>query len=231
MPIYLKHIITFLFLTVSSLAFSQSQSKLDSLRKNSPLKSTYIKMSPLAIVELEPTLQIGIEYSLHTRIRLQHEIGYMTTFNPGYPLIKLNPKIFLNGVKIRTTIKFPFKLKSLETKLRYKYFGIDFMYKYLQVHEYDVDVLRLGGAYQQTMDFHSVKNVGAIHIIYGANNRVSRKKDRIIDWYFGVGLRYKHISTDAPPDLDYGDYMMWYDEFNGYILMSVMTGIKFGFGI
>ena len=191
------------------------------------LNSRYIKFSPLHLLELEPTLMIGYEYPFKS-IRLQHELGYTALFNPVYGLFQWDAtftEMESYGIKARTTIKFPLAIDHPKRAMRY--FGIDFMYKYLAFTERDVNIHRMN-AYWEIIDVTTSKHVAAIHFIYGSSNFVSRDNNIVHDWYFGGGLRFKTIGNDAPEEIERN--YPFYDEFTGPMI-SIMLGIKFGFGL
>ena len=55
--------ITFFILIVNS-SFGQLQKMLDTIASVSPFNYSYIKFSPFALIEIEPTLQFGYEHNL-----------------------------------------------------------------------------------------------------------------------------------------------------------------------
>lgn len=216
----------------SNISIGQIQQQLDSINKSSPFNNNYIKFSPFALIEIEPTLQVGYEYNLTPKIRMQHEIGYMSLFNPAYFIMidGYPDDIKSNGFKLRSTIKFPLISENPKAKKHHKYLGIDVMFKYLQITEQDVNVRRMDGAYWEMMDITTEKYVGAIHFIYGYNKYLNYSNNIISDWYVGVGLRYKGITDNSPDDANYFPNAPWYDDFDG-VFISVMAGMKLGFGI
>lgn len=196
-----------------------------------PFKGNYIKFSPFSLLEIEPAVQLGYEYNASPKIRIQHEIGYLSLFNPAYAIFHWGNNfnnISSAGVRIRTTLKFPLKLDNMKVRNKHKYLGIDVMFKYLTITETDVNIRRLG-AYWELMDITSSKYVGAIHFVYGINNYLSRSNNIITDSYLGIGIRYKSLSDNTPYDVSY-DNRPWWDEMNG-LMISAMLGIKIGFGI
>jgi len=196
-----------------------------------PFTKNYIKFSPFTLLEIEPTIQIGYEYSPSPKIRIQHEIGYVSLFNPAYAIFQWNSNfnnLVSNGIRLRTTLKFPLKLDNMNVRNKYKYFGIDVMFKYLQTTEKDVNIRRMQ-AYWETMDITTVKYVGAVHVISGINNYISYANNIIVDSYFGLGVRYKVLTDNTPNDVSY-ENRPWWDEMDG-LMISAMLGMKFGFGL
>ncbi|OIO99234.1 MAG: hypothetical protein AUJ98_11605 [Bacteroidetes bacterium CG2_30_33_31] len=211
-------------------SFAQNQSKIDSINAKTPFTGNYLKFSPTTFLELEPGFQLGYEYSASPKIRLQHEIAYLSLFNPVYQLFNWDYDIAnskSSGIRLRTTAKFPLKIDNYYARIKYKYLGIDMMFKYLSVTEQDVSVRKMN-AYWELMDITSSKYIAAVHFLYGMNNYVSFSNNIISDWYIGIGLRYKYLKDDSGID-NLNSNRPFYDE-NGVIL-SIMAGVKLGFGI
>lgn len=196
-----------------------------------PFQGSYIKFSPFTLLELEPAVQLGYEYSASPKVRIQHEIGYLSLFNPTYAIFQWNSNfnnLASSGVRLRTTFKFPLKLDNMDVRNKFKYIGIDVMFKYLTVTEKDVNIRRMG-AYWELMDISTIKYVGAVHFVFGMNNYISKANNIITDSYFGIGVRYKYLTDNAPDDVIY-ENRPWWDEMNG-LMISAMLGMKIGFGI
>ncbi len=227
--------IKYIIIILLTSAFSFSIFAQDSLniepKKTEINDLKFIKFSPLTIIELEPSFQLGFEYPWK-KVRLQHEIGYVGLFNPTYQLFNWNmdyETLTSKGFKLRTTIKFP--LKSPEyAKYKSKYFGIDFMYKYLSYTQNDIAVYRMN-AYFEYFDFTTTKQVFAVHFTFGINKYISEMNNIITDSYFGIGLRTKSFSTNLPSDITQSIDLPWYDEISNGMILSIMGGFKFGFGI
>ncbi|MBN2745579.1 MAG: hypothetical protein JXR34_02550 [Bacteroidales bacterium] len=209
-----------------SISLSATDTNLRVFDKKDILHGRYLKFSPFPLLELEPSFQVGYEYPTGN-IRIQHEIGYVGLFNPAYGIGNFDfNEITSAGIKLRTTIKFP--LRSDKPNRPIKYFGIDFMYKYLTWTQKDIQVQRMG-SYWQFMDITTEKNVAAIHFIYGFNGFISQLNNIVSDSYFGIGLRYKQLSNNIPDDVN-EDFYPWWDQMDG-MMISIMAGFKFGFGI
>ena len=199
--------------------------------EHNPFKGNYIKFSPFALLEIEPAVQLGYEYSASPKIRIQHEIGYLSLFNPSYVIFQWNNNfnnLVSSGIRLRTTFKFPLKLDNMNVRNKFKYIGIDVMFKYMSVTEKDVNIRRMG-AYWELMDISSMKYVGAVHFVYGMNNYISKANNIITDSYFGIGVRYKYLTDNAPDDVVY-ENRPWWNEMDG-LMISAMLGMKIGFGI
>jgi hypothetical protein len=162
-------------------------------------------------------------------MRIQHEIGYTALFNPTYMLFQWDQDmadLSSAGFKLRTTIKWPLKTEGPTKNL--KYIGLDFMYKYLTWTQKNVEIWRMQ-AFWELMDFTSYKHVGAVHFVFGIQSFLNPINNIINDTYFGVGMRYKHITDDIPEDVS-EDVLTFYDQFQG-AMISIMAGFKFGFGV
>ncbi len=202
----------------------------DSLR--SIYKHNYLKFSYLNLLEIEPSVQLGYEYNAGKHFRIQHELGYLTLFNPLYGIFTDNETmdgLTSSGFRIRTTVKYPFVLDLKIDGNKYRYFGIDLMLKYLRVTQADVAVEQMGGAYWQRKDVTTRKYVAAIHFLYGTNKYLSYSKNIISGWYFGLGLRYKFIDGNTSED-NFDVILPPWDEISG-LSLSIMVGSKLGFGI
>lgn len=201
----------------------------DSLRfMRSPFKSTYLVFSPLNLLEIEPSLQLGVEYSASSRLRIQHELGYVGIFNPAYYIFSWNgTNLQSTGMRFRTMLKFPLKLDNENVRHRHKYLGVDFMFKYLKVYDPEYEVRRFS-SFWQTMAVNTEKYVGAVHFVFGFKEFLSYSNNIVTDWYIGLGTRYKYVTDDTPSDVTY-DYT-WYDELQG-MNISVMMGFKLSFGL
>jgi len=134
-----------------------------------------------------------------------------------------------NGFRIRTSIKKYLNDIEFERDNRFRYISIDFMYKYLQIVENNIEIRRLGGQYTELYDVKWNKSVGAVHLIYGATNYLSVNNKIVLDSYIGVGLRNKFLTDNVPLDVSYSPN--WYDDTFKSMMVSFMAGIRLGFGL
>lgn len=196
------------------------------------LSLKYIKFSPLNLAEVEPSFQIGFEYSVNPKLRLQHEIGYISFFNPFF--LMFNPDWTQgdpsNGIRVRTTFKFP--LKSLDNyyKGRKDYMGVDIMGKYFTYTNTNVDIDRYNYSYFQQMDIKYEKYVFAAHVIFGFENYLNVPNNFVNDYYLGIGIRHRIISNNIPEDSNYESDLSYFDRWQG-TMISIMAGYKIGFGV
>ena len=230
-----KIILITLFLIAASGTMLQAQDSTFTIKYKSdgynPFKGNYIKFSPFTLLEIEPAVQLGYEYNVSSKIRIQHEIGYLSLFNPSYAIFQWKSNfnnLVSSGFRLRTTFKFPLKLDNMNVRNKFKYIGIDVMFKYLKVTEKDINIRRMN-AYWELMDISSIKYVGAVHFIYGMNNYISKANNIITDSYFGIGVRYKYLTDNTPDDISY-ENRPWWDNMSG-LMISAMLGMKIGFGI
>ena len=228
-----KTLILFIFLlSLFAAIVAQAQDTVYYKSKVSPFDRNYIKFSPFALLEIEPTIQLGYEYNAG-KLRLQHEIGYTSLFNPTYALFTFDQSmqnISSAGAKLRTTLKFTLTPDNNYSRHKYKYFGVDFMFKYLNVKYHDFNV-RMMDSYWQMTDISTNKYVGAVHLIYGTNSYLRYANNIITDFYMGIGVRYKTITNDFPSNSnDSFDLYPWWDDIDG-LMLSVVLGLKLGFGI
>ncbi len=195
-------------------------------------KRNYLKLSPLNFFEVEPSIQLGYEYQVNPNLRIQHEIGYISFFNPLINIFNFdwNQGDPSNGIRIRTTFKFPLKTLDNYYKGRKDYLGIDLMGKYFKYTTTNVLIDRYSNSYSQYMDLTYEKYVLGIHLIYGYENYLNLPNNFVNDFYFGLGIRYKSMTNDIPQDSDYYNDLSFFDTWQGTML-SVMAGYKIGFGI
>jgi hypothetical protein len=207
----------------------------DSLRLPKPYLHNYFTFSPLQIFEIEPSFQIGYNYNIGNGKMILHEAAYVGLMNGMYQLFRssnwmVNPSdISGNGFRLRTSIKKYLTDPELERENRFRYISIDLMYKYMQISENNIEFSRLNGQYTQFYDVKWNKSVGAVHLIYGSTNYLSTNSKIIIDTYIGVGLRNKFITDNVPLDVSYSP--VWYDDTFDNMMVSLMMGIRLGFGV
>lgn len=230
--LHIRILASIILMTISLFMSGQNQWSDHEKTEESPFNKTFIKLSPLALFHVEPSIMIGVEYSATPKIRLQHEIGYVSLFNPMYYAFRgdLDVVVQSKGYRICSAIKIPIVDGPIETKHTYSYYGVDMMFKYLQVTEPNARVDRMGGSYTQLMEVNTYKYVGTVNVIYGINHYFNKEKTNVFDWWIGVGFRYKYVHGDIPPGAELDDYIPAYDRLDG-LIMGLTGGLKLGIGI
>lgn len=236
----MKKIITALFClfllhSVSAQIDYEYENLPDSLRQPVPYQFNYFTFSPLNLLEIEPSFQFGYEYNLRENKVLRHEVAYVGFLNGFYNAMRatnwnVSPESIEGyGFKVRTTFKKYLTDPNLINNNRFRYIGIDAMYKYFVIEENEVQIQRLGGAYSEIYDFNWQKHVGAIHFVYGGTSYLSVNSNVTIDSFIGIGLRNKYIIDNIPKDVEYTTN--WYDDTFDGMMVSIMMGIKLNFGL
>ncbi|MFC2111103.1 hypothetical protein ACFLQ5_01485 [Bacteroidota bacterium] len=231
--------LTFMFCTING--FSQQKSLSTPRFTDSTNYFHYIKISPFNLLEIESSLMVGYSYPVNNgKAQLQHELGYVFLNEAYFPYNETDRSF--NGFKIRNNYRSYFVLNSKRMESRNQrnrwYFGLDLMYKYCKYVELNQNVWMLNGQYIQIMDMKTNKHVGALHFITGFENNFIKNSGHILDFYLGIGLRYKELNSsfDGMSSSTFGDgfvqqYRLWYDEIEIPLFMSVMAGMKIGFSL
>ncbi len=205
--------------------------------------NSYIKLSPFSLLEIEPSLLIGYSYPVKKgKAQWQHEIGYVFLNDAYFLSFDNDDRIAFNGLKIRNNYRTYFdsnlkKADSLKNQNNRLYFGVDFMYKYCQYTEYDVSIWRMS-QFNQIMDITNEKHIGAFHFLLGVESNFIKDNNALLDFYLGLGVRYKTINTkfdgakNSSLESDFGNSNhLWYDDMDIPMNVSIMAGMKIGFGL
>lgn len=233
-PFILKLSLLLALSFATSFSFAQTKAEIDSLMNESPLNITILKFSVFSLANTEPTLLFGIQYGKPSaRLRMQHEIGYVSMLNPFlYFRNSLEAtKVNAQGIRFHTAFKMPLEIEGFRMNQKYKYLGVDLMLKYYRLTIYDIPVRQGDWSYWQIMDLSYDKYVGAIHFIYGQQHYISKSNQIVADWYAGFGLRYKYIETNLPENVDFDTYFPFYDAAFYGMMLSLTAGLKIGVGI
>ncbi|MCF8298042.1 MAG: hypothetical protein K9J13_10895 [Saprospiraceae bacterium] len=239
----LTFIIVLVCIICSGKIFSQEKSN-SSLNYSSKTNfNHYIKISPFNLLEIEPSLMLGYSYPVKKgKAQWQHEIGYVF-LNESYFFSRGDINRTYNGVKFRTNYRTYFesslgKADSLKNPNNRLYFGVDMMYKYGQYTENEVEYWVMGGQYTQLVNVTTVKHVGAAHFMMGAETNFIKNSNAILDFYLGIGLRYKYLNVlydgveNSIMENNLGqNYSLWYDDPDLPMFVSIMAGMKIGFGL
>ena len=202
------------------IAYSQDKENLIS-----PFEHSYIKFSPFSLLDIEPAFMIGYEYKINTNLNIQFDAAYVLT--PTYMLVD-GYNTTANGLKLKTTLKMPLEILPENHSNRFKYFGLELMFKYMYYDEKDIFVPREDRAFWEIMDIKTQKYIAALHFIYGVESFLSYRNNIITDFYGGVGIRYRYTINNAPAYIDYSPDFTF--DFKGLII-SATLGFKFGLGL
>lgn len=230
-----KFLLLLVSLLIVQLALSQGEYIENDTIKKYPKAylHNYITWSPLALMEIEPSLQLGYMYKVGENKMLHHEIAYVGLMNGMYELSRRsnwdwpeNVEFSSYGFRFRTN--FRKYLSDKENDGKYKYIGVDAMYKYMNITEGNYRISRMNGNYFELYDVNWQKSVAAIHFMYGSTSYLSVINNIIIDSYLGIGIRNKFLTDNVPNDANVSP--IWYDDTFNAMIVSVMMGFKIGFG-
>jgi hypothetical protein len=182
MRILVRAILFFVLTCIGLPTMAQQKNKTDSLQNH----RLSIEISPLSLLNgYEQSYRIGLEVNLYKNLSVYIEgSGYFLINNNFFDLdgrlsnvkgdiIKCELKYYLNQYS-------EFKRNYLSVQGFYKKQSFDWQ-----------DSIHLTPAYLTT--FRDFKNVYAFDIKYG--QVITYKKRFIVDWYIGIGVRFKNVTS------------------------------------
>ena len=239
-------ILIFIFCTGN--VFSQEKTDKPPKCTNSTNLNHYIKFSPMSLLEIESSILLGYSYPIKKgKMQLQHELGYVYLNEIFFPFNDYDRTY--NGFKFRNNFRvynsYSGEKGAARKNTKRMYFALDLMYKYCKYVEYDKNIFIQEGQYTQIMDIATEKHVGALHFLTGIERNLLKSGGLMFDFYLGIGVRYKYLKPLYEIDIDTDDnnnsfflfpdfsseYRLFYDNEDSSILLSVMAGIKIGFGL
>ncbi|MBW8050202.1 MAG: hypothetical protein FVQ77_07665 [Cytophagales bacterium] len=184
-------------------------------------KYVILKISPLALLEPEGSIQGGIELMLDKNISIQQDLGYV--FNSyGSELGLFYPEI-KQGLISKTELRFynkNFNKSDLKPSMKRKrnYIAPQFLYKHIQYRGYDY-------SYRNNKN----KDIYAAHLKFG--RQFIYKNNTVLDIFLGFGFRHKVDSWTYT----YTSYDSWTKksttETRNYRNEITLPGISAGFKI
>lgn len=164
-----------------------------SLNVYSQQKNVSIKFSPLCMVDDTgvPTIQPGIEFSLSKRLTWYNEFGikYRKSFYE-----KTDPDtnfIQSKGFKLKTEIRF-YVLPG-KNKFAGEYAAVNAFY-ISDHHNTQIDYYyQRDTALRREDAFGVEKKVFGVNLVYGFQRSLG--KTLMIDYYFGIGMRFRNVAT------------------------------------
>lgn len=197
--------------------------------------TSYIKVNLTTIFEYEPAIQLAYSYPLWAgRFQMQHELGYVTWNRAYFPWLLEN--LSYHGFRLRNQLRYYYTGKPTNMELEYQtdyrrnYVALDLMYKYGNMW-WETEISRQGGAYFENIGLISHKHVGAVHLVIGVESEFLSGSNVILDYYAGVGMRYKELysNEEEVDNMDLSPF--FYDELGWQTTISFMAGIRLGFGL
>lgn len=157
-------------------------------------KITFIKFCPLALIDDNsfPTIQGGIEFNLSDKISWYNELGikYRKSF---YENINVDTNFIASkGFKVKSEIRYYFQANKIKNKEQH-YFAINGFF-YQDHHNTQISYYLNSDSSSYKKDAFGVqKNVFGLNFIYGYQEQLAKKI--FVDFYAGVGIRLRNIST------------------------------------
>jgi hypothetical protein len=144
-----------------------------------------LEICPTAFLDFEngPMYEIGTEYKLHKNISMYIQGG-------GYIPAEFDRISDIKGYLIKAEIKYYLNADEVSTG---KYVALTGTYKNQSFNFQDS--IRLNPPYLKT--FRDFKSIYAFSIKYG--NLHVFNSGIIIDWYIGIGLRFKYVTSTLTP--------------------------------
>lgn len=154
------------------------------------LKSGLISL----IADPNPNIHLSAESKLSKKITMQHELAYMNSQLNPFLEYDIDP---MSGFRIKSEMRLYFKA-SPKGKT-FTYFGPELFYKYQNYNRIDW-LGRNDFTYSQQFEYSRIKQLFGFNVKFGW---MSRLTDRfLIDYGFGIGVRYLTINSDLPEDVD-----------------------------
>jgi hypothetical protein len=188
----------------------------------------FIKLSPLAILEIpQPSLQLAVEYRLSWPFYLQHEVGWMPSFDNSGQIFGVGS--YLHGFKIKSEIRYYLDEEDpFASKPRRTYLALEAMYRMRTVR--DERWYQMGdGAFSQWLVRDQYRQQLGIHFKVGRHVKLSEKGRLFADSFVGIGLRryfasYEYLSNQfsgtTPPMNSYN-----------FVAPSLTLGFKLGVAV
>ncbi len=146
-----------------------------------------VKYSLYSLLEIEPVVQLGVEYIFKPKIGFQQQFGYV--FN--------NPTFFDEGrwgIRSRSEMRFYYTKGDRAQG----YVAPEVLYKFVQQYGRRI-FWRENGAYQQTIDVRANRNVIGFMPKVGITNNVFENKFAV-DFAVGIGVKAVYYNSNVPGD-------------------------------
>ncbi len=182
-----------------------------------------VKFAPLCLFEPTPSAEGAIEYSIHPKLSLQHQFGYITTLGYVEHWAYSEP-IEMEGIRIRNELRLYTGNKKNGKGV---YIAPEILYKrYKSIKEETVG--RYNWSYYQIIQETKIKTIYAGHFKAGYQTIID-DLGLVIDVYGGAGMRYLKVETQEFNDNTYDYETNWFERVDGnYLLPSLVLGLKIG---
>ena len=151
-----------------------------------------IKFCPLTLIDDNsfPTIQGGVEFKLSKKITWYNEVG--VKYRKSYMDNGIDTSfIKSSGFKIKTEIRYYFQNKN-KPSFCGNYFAANIFYT-KDNHNNEINYQHYRDTVTLTNDFGVRKKVIGLNLIFGRQKQINKKL--LCDFYFGLGIRYRNIST------------------------------------
>jgi hypothetical protein len=151
-----------------------------------------LKISPLSLIDLNmPSVQAGIEFKLAKKITWYNEVG--VKYAKGIPdYYSDTNRIASNGFKLKSEVRYYF-----ETGRKFKYDEGDYVganiFYVQEQHSRSILYRQANSSSDLTDDFGVRKKIYGFNFVYGHQESLSKKF--LIDFYGGLGMRFRTINT------------------------------------
>ena len=226
---------------------ARAQIHIDSILKREPPR-VILKLAPLTLLELQNTLEAGVEVRLNRRLGIQGQVGY----GPEGIMWQRLPDRYYQRENWRGRLELRWYRSQPTRQIRSgqfpvgRYVALDLLYKQLNaVETYTVGrdcPINGGCAYYQRTTNRITRYIGAVSVKWGRqwviDYRESTADPRwLLDAYVGVGLRL--ATTERPGSLPNEDQISGFltaFDFNPFtgrdgVTLNVPLGLKVGYVI
>lgn len=178
------------------------------------------KYSPLTMLEIEPSIDMGLEYKLKNNITMNTFAAYITTF--GQTTTMFLDDVEMEGFRLRHEIRF-YPDNSIDGGGFY--IAPEAFYKYVERKEIE-DIYNYEYMYNELIDYKRKKMVFGTNIKIGYQIQLFTSPI-LLDLFTGLGIRYINISTNEQAVLYGSDSFMERLEGN-YITPTFNLGARMG---
>jgi hypothetical protein len=204
----------FLFFCLYLPAISQSLNTADSL----PKPMFIVKWAPLSIIDIDPTMQLGLEYLPGGKWSIQQELGYGRFGYSG--IFSPNGRDMLDKEVWRSRTEARLYLSNYRPRAARAYLAFEMLYKKVN---YNGDE-RVGRncenrncEYEERVEYKLLKDVVGFHFKFGVQVPVSNRV--ALDLYLGIGGRNATVRT-TNKELE----AIWKEEHQSFIANPSLPG-------
>lgn len=168
-----------------------------------------VKFSPLSAIDDAsfPTIQAGIEFNIHKRISWYNELGIK--YRKGYYEKADTISLASKGFKAKTEFRYYWRNKTVRNfseSLEGPYFAFNIFYA-RDLHNTEIGYYYLrDSSMSKTDDFGVKKTVWGLNVLAGNQKAISKKF--LLDFYAGLGIRFRNVSATKKEFDSERDYLL-----------------------